>query len=216
MPPSQPVWLFDLDDTLHRADAGIFRLINRRMTEFMARELSLSLPEASDLREHYWRHYGATLGGLQQHHPQVCPAEFLRQSHHLPELIAALQPMPHIDTALAALPGRKAVFSNGPAFYVRALIEAMRLGSHFEALFGVDDLALHYKPQPQAFHLVCAALAVPPPQCVLVDDSPANLQAAKALGMRTVWFGSRAQPQPCADHVARDMRELQALTGEIM
>ena len=52
MPPSQPVWLFDLDDTLHRADAGIFRLINRRMTEFMARELSLSLPEASDLREH--------------------------------------------------------------------------------------------------------------------------------------------------------------------
>ena len=216
MPPSQPVWLFDLDDTLHRADAGIFRLINRRMTEFMARELNLSLPEASDLREHYWRHYGATLGGLQQHHPQVCPAEFLHQSHRLPELIAALQPMPHIDTALAALPGRKAVFSNGPAFYVRALIEAMRLGSHFEALFGVDDLALHYKPQPQAFHLVCATLAVPPQQCVLVDDSPANLQAAKALGMRTVWFGSRAQPQPCADHIARDMSELQALTGKIM
>lgn len=216
MPPSQPVWLFDLDDTLHRADAGIFRLINRRMTEFMARELSLSLPEASNLREHYWRHYGATLGGLQQHHPQVCPAEFLRQSHHLPELIAALQPMPHIDTALAALPGRKAVFSNGPAFYVRALIEAMRLGSHFEALFGVDDLALHYKPQPQAFHLVCAALAVPLPQCVLVDDSPANLQAAKALGMRTVWFGSHAQPQPFADYATRDMRELQALAGKIM
>ena len=119
--------------------------------------------------------------------------------------------MPHIDTALAALPGRKAVFSNGPAFYVRALIEAMRLGSHFEALFGVDDLALHYKPQPQAFHLVCAALAVPPQQCVLVDDSPANLQAAKALGMRTVWFGSRARPQPCADHIARNMCELQAL-----
>ncbi|OAM33659.1 pyrimidine 5'-nucleotidase [Eikenella sp. NML96-A-049] len=216
MPPSQPVWLFDLDDTLHRADAGIFRLINCRMTEFMARELSLSLPEASDLREHYWRRYGATLGGLQQHHPQVCPAEFLRQSHHLPELIATLQPMPHIDTALAALPGRKAVFSNGPAFYVRALIDAMRLGSHFEALFGVNDLALHYKPQPQAFHMVCTALAVPPPQCVLVDDSPANLQAAKALGLRTVWFGNRAQPQPCADHIARDMCELPALAGEIM
>ena len=84
MPPSQPVWLFDLDDTLHRADVGIFRLINRRMTEFMARELNLGLPEASDLREHYWRLYGATLGGLQQHHPQVCPAEFLRQSDPTP------------------------------------------------------------------------------------------------------------------------------------
>ena len=37
MPPSQPVWLFDLDDTLHRADAGIFRLINRRMASIRAR-----------------------------------------------------------------------------------------------------------------------------------------------------------------------------------
>ena len=83
-------------------------------------------------------------------------------------------------------------------------------------MYGVDDIALHYKPQPQAFHMVCAALAVPPRQCVLVDDSPANLQAAKALGMRTVWFGSRAQPQPFADHIVRDMRELQALAGEIM
>ncbi|OAM27821.1 MULTISPECIES: pyrimidine 5'-nucleotidase [Eikenella] len=215
MPPPQPVWLFDLDDTLHRADAGIFLLINRRMTAFMARELGLSLPEASDLREHYWRHYGATLGGLQRHHPHIRPADFLRQSHHLPELLAALQAMPHAAEALAALPGRKAVFSNGPAFYVRALVEAMGLGGHFDALFGVDDLALHHKPQPQSFRLVCAALAVPPQQCILVDDSAANLQAAKALGMRTVWFGSRAEPQPFANHVARDMLAVRALADEM-
>ncbi len=215
MPP-QPVWLFDLDDTLHRADAGIFLLINRRMTDFMARELGLSRQAASDLREHYWHRYGATLGGLQQHHPHIRPEDFLRQSHHLPELLSALQAMPDAAAALAALPGRKAVFSNGPSFYVRALVAAMRLEAHFEALFGVDDLGLHYKPQPQAFDGVCAALKVPPQQCVLVDDSAVNLQAAKALGMRTVWFGSRAEPQPFADHLARSMRDLQALGGEIL
>mgnify|MGYP006981340438 CR=1 FL=1 len=30
---SHPVWLFDLDNTLHHADAGIFRLINQHMTD---------------------------------------------------------------------------------------------------------------------------------------------------------------------------------------
>ena len=34
-----PVWLFDLDNTLHNADAGIFYIINRAMTDYMAQRL---------------------------------------------------------------------------------------------------------------------------------------------------------------------------------
>lgn len=211
----QPVWLFDLDDTLHHADAGIFQLINRRMTEFIANRLQLSLSDASALREDYWQCYGATLSGLRQHHPYISPAEFLQYSHPMPELLAVLQPMDGTASTLTALSGRKAVFSNGPSFYVRALVGAMQLTHHFDALFGVDDLGLHCKPQPQAFAKVCAALEVSPQQCVLVDDSAANLQAAKAFGMRTVWFGRRAGSQPFADHLAHSMPDLQALFGEI-
>ena len=37
-----PVWLFDLDNTLHNADAGIFYIINRAMTDYMAQRLKLS------------------------------------------------------------------------------------------------------------------------------------------------------------------------------
>lgn len=74
----QPVWLFDLDDTLHHADAGIFQLINRRMTEFIANRLQLNLADASALREDYWQRYGATLSGLRQHYPHISPAEFLQ------------------------------------------------------------------------------------------------------------------------------------------
>ena len=37
---NETVWLFDLDNTLHNADAGIFYLINRRMTEYLAGRLT--------------------------------------------------------------------------------------------------------------------------------------------------------------------------------
>ncbi|MGN6847071.1 pyrimidine 5'-nucleotidase, partial [Neisseria sp. P0021.S005] len=49
-----PVWLFDLDNTLHNAEAGIFYIINRAMTEYMAGRLKLSEEAASHLRQDYW------------------------------------------------------------------------------------------------------------------------------------------------------------------
>lgn len=208
MPMHPPVWLFDLDNTLHHADVGIFHIINRRMTEFMAAHLALDTTAASDLRQYYWLRYGATLAGLQQHHPHISIAEFLRQSHPLPEILAALAPMTGADATLAALPGRKAVFSNGPSFYVRAVVQALRLETHFEALFGTDDFDWLYKPAPQAYINVCALLHTRPQNCILVDDSAANLRAAKALGMRTVWFGSHARLLPFIDWVAADMASL--------
>lgn len=208
MPLAEPVWLFDLDNTLHHADAGIFYRINRRMTEFMAQALGIDEAAASHLREDYWHRYGATLAGLQRHHPHISIDAFLQYSHPLPELLAVLQPVVGTAAALAGLPGRKAVFSNGPSFYVRALMEAMGLTHHFTALFGTDNVGYCYKPDPQAYLRVCTALGTPPQQCIMVDDSAANLHAAKALGMRTVWYGSTAAPLPFTDVVAADMAAL--------
>ena len=38
-PKQQPVWLFDLDNTLHHASHAIFPQINRLMTAYVARVL---------------------------------------------------------------------------------------------------------------------------------------------------------------------------------
>ena len=59
------------------------------------------------------------------------------------------------DDVLGRLKGRKAVFSNGPSFYVRALVQALGLEAHFDSLFGTDDFGLLYKPNPQAYLNVC-------------------------------------------------------------
>ncbi len=205
------VLLFDLDNTLHHADAGIFSLINHAMTTYLAAALQLDAAAASALRQDYWHRYGATLAGLQQHHPEIDIAAFLRHSHPLEQLLPALRPQADVASVLAGLPGRKAVFSNGPAFYVRALVEAMDIGHLFEALFGTDDVGLLYKPAADAYRRVCRTLDAVPADCVMIDDSAANLRAAKALGMRTVWFGPDTRPLPFVDACAADMAALAKL-----
>lgn len=204
----QTVWLFDLDNTLHHADAGIFGRINRGMTEYLAAALGVDEAAASALREDYWHRYGATLAGLRLHHPEVCVNEFLQHSHPLSEILPALVPVAGAAETLGRLNGRKAIFSNAPSFYVRALAEAMNITPHFDGLFGTDDFGLLYKPHPQSYLTVCGKLGVQPGQCVMVDDSADNLQAAKNLGMKTVWFGAGAHPLPFVDCAAADMAAL--------
>ena len=210
-----PVWLFDLDNTLHNAEAGIFYIINRAMTEYMAGRLKLSEEAASHLRQDYWHRYGATLAGLQIHHPEVDIDEFLRESHPLKQILAKVEGMDGTDDVLGRLKGRKAVFSNGPSFYVRALVEALGLEAHFDGLFGTDDFGLLYKPDRRAYLNVCRLLATHPAACIMVDDSADNLHAAKMLGMRTVWFGRHAHPLPFTDAAVSGMAALAEWGGNV-
>lgn len=80
-----PVWVFDLDDTLHHATPHIFPHINRAMTAYIERHLALDHAAATALRQHYWQRYGATLLGLIRHHG-VDPHHFLAATHNFDDL----------------------------------------------------------------------------------------------------------------------------------
>lgn len=116
--------------------------------------------------------------------------------------------MADTENTLCRLNGRKAVFSNGPSFYVRAVVGALGLENRFDALFGTDDFGLLYKPNPQAYLNVCRLLDVPPECCIMVDDSADNLHQAKALGMKTVRFGAKVHDLPFIDASVSDMAQL--------
>ena len=62
------VWLFDLDDTLYPPEAGFMRLIEARMTDYVARLTGLPHNEALALQKHYYHNNGTTLAGLMAHH----------------------------------------------------------------------------------------------------------------------------------------------------
>ncbi|PSJ79321.1 pyrimidine 5'-nucleotidase [Neisseria iguanae] len=204
-----PVWLFDLDNTLHNADAGVFLLINHAMTDYLAGRLNLSRDDASAIREDYWHRYGATLAGLQIHHPEVDIVEFLVKSHPMSQILEKLMPIERTQTLLGRLKGCKAVFSNGPSFYVQAVTEHLQIRDHFDLLAGTDDFGFLYKPNRQAYLAVCQRLEKTPQNCIMVDDNADNLYTAKQLGMQTVWFSHKAHDLPFVDCAAHDMAVLE-------
>ncbi len=189
------LWLFDLDNTLHNADAGIFACINQAMTAYLAERLSLSLTAASDLRADYWQRYGATLYGLQHHHPEISIPDFLNHSHPMDTILPLLRFEPDLHTSLQAITGPKVIFSNAPMFYIAALCQKMAIDHFFEQQFGTDTLNYAIKPSVSAYQQVCQTQGYAPEACIMVDDSLPNLKAAKALGLHTVWH----TPAPALD-----------------
>ena len=126
----------------------------------------------------------------------------------MPSILAKLVPEQNVAHTLLTLTGQKIVFSNAPSFYVQALIEAMELQPYFTALFGTDNLGLHYKPAETAYLNICQQLKLSAHQCIMVDDNADNLYTAKKLGMTTVWYGIHAHELPFIDAVTPNMPAL--------
>jgi beta-phosphoglucomutase len=55
------------------------------------------------------------------------------------------------------------------------------------------------KPDPEIFLAAAAALGLPPASCVVVEDAPAGVQAAKAGGMACVAIARIGEPQALRD-----------------
>jgi epoxide hydrolase-like predicted phosphatase len=51
----------------------------------------------------------------------------------------------------------------------------------------------YLKPDARIYHLVCDLLQVAPEEAVLVDDVQANIDGAKAVGMRAITFADNEQ-----------------------
>ena len=103
-------WIFDLDNTLYRADNGIFAQIDGRMTQFVARLLGMARDEARQIQKQLYRDHGTTLAGLIAVH-RIDPEPYLHFVHDID--LSDLAPDPDLAAALARLPGRRFVFTNG-------------------------------------------------------------------------------------------------------
>ncbi|MEY8878885.1 MAG: pyrimidine 5'-nucleotidase [Leptothrix sp. (in: b-proteobacteria)] len=187
----RPVWLFDLDNTLHNASAGAFRMIDRAMTDYVEQALAVDRAEADRLRRHYWQRHGATMLGLMRHHGVSAP-HFLHHTHRLPGLEAVLKRQPHDLAALRRLRGRKYVLTNAPLAYALRVLGALGLARAFDGVIAIDQMRQfgHWRPKPDARMLrgIAVRLRVPPARCVLVEDTLAHQKAARRVGMRTVWM----------------------------
>jgi putative hydrolase of the HAD superfamily len=209
-------WVFDLDNTLYPATSGVFTQIDRKMTLFISEFLDLDIEAANSTRKDFYRDYGTTLAGLMAIHG-IEPEVFLDFVHDID--LSALTPDPELDQALARLPGRKIIFTNGPANRAEGVLERLSIGHHFEDIFDIIDAQYIPKPKPQPYDDLVRRHRLKPSLTVMVEDLTRNLKPAAALGMTTVWVRTESeiepnQPAENIDHVVDDLaRWLGALTA---
>ncbi|MBM3117601.1 pyrimidine 5'-nucleotidase [Jeongeupia naejangsanensis] len=206
--PRKPIWLFDLDNTLHNANRHAFPTIDAAMTRFIADALRLPEAEASQLRVAYWHRHGATLLGLIRHHPHIDPRHFLAYSHPLDELTRQLHPMPGLKRTLARLPGRKYLFTNGPHDYAEAMLAALGIDRCFDGIFAIDSAGYAPKPQLRGYRALLRQWRLDPARCVLVEDSAINLKPARRLGIGTVLIRKGPRRASWADWQIPDLAAL--------
>ena len=193
-----PVWLFDLDNTLHNATPHIFPHINRAMREYIERHLGLDQQAANRLRQDYWQRYGATLLGLMRHH-DTDPRHFLWETHQFEDLHRMVVFERGLKAMLQRLPGRKIIFSNAPRHYTDAILRLAGIRQQFQAVYSVEQLRFKPKPAIDGFLRILRQERLEAAQCVMVEDSLANLATAKKLGMKTVWVSAGLRRSVHAD-----------------
>lgn len=207
---SKRVFIFDLDNTLHDASARVFPQINAAMTRYLREHLGLEREQADYLRVHYWRRYGATLGGLMRHHG-TDPNHFLRETHTFHDLESLLVSSKVLLRALRRLPNRKLVFSNAPTHYVEAVLSALGIARLFRVVHCIEHTGFRPKPQLHGFRRLVGRGRLDPRRCVFIDDSSENLRAAKALHMRTVLVATSMQKRPYIDKCVKNQKQFAQL-----
>jgi beta-phosphoglucomutase-like phosphatase (HAD superfamily) len=83
-----------------------------------------------------------------------------------------------------------AVASGGSRQIVTACLEAVGLARVFAAVVTIDDV-IRPKPAPDLFLAAADRLAVPPAKCVVFEDSPQGLEAARNAGMTAIDVSGR-------------------------
>jgi putative hydrolase of the HAD superfamily len=212
-------WIFDLDNTLYPASCNLFALIDARMGAYIERLVGCDPVQARALQKRYFRDHGTTLSGLMALHG-TDPKHFLDDVHDI-----ALDRVVHdarLVEAIARLPGRKLVFTNGDVDYAQRVLDRLGLGSSFEAIHDIHAMDYVPKPAPASYAAMCARWDIDPARALFAEDMARNLKPAKELGMTTLWIDNGSEQAsedefaPFIDYRTAHLTDwLHELTGEM-
>ncbi len=177
-------WVFDLDNTLYPAASDLFPQVSQRMRRFIAERFELSDDDAHALQKDYFRTYGTTLRGLMTRHNQD-PTEFLDYVHAID--VSVIPENPALNTALAALTGRKVIFTNASVIHAERVLAQLGIAHHFDGIFDIAAALYRPKPTPEIYDTMLARFGADATRSVMVEDIAKNLIPAERLGMTTVW-----------------------------
>ncbi len=180
------VWIFDVDYTLYGPEAALFEQVVPRITQFVSQTLGLPMAAARDLQRKYFRDYGSTLGGMVRHHA-IDPHAFTDFVHAID--YGVLRPAPQLKQQIAALPGRKLLFTNATRKHAKSVLAGLGLNlNDFDGAFDIEMANWTPKPNRRPYDLISDLFDIAPEEAVFFEDTLTNLATAQDLGWKTVWI----------------------------
>jgi len=176
-------WVFDLDNTLYPAGSTVWPMIDERITRYLADLMGIDGMSARGLQKYYYKRYGTTLKGLIEDHA-ITPGAFLDFVHDIDR--TSLAPNPALVQAIASLPGRKLILTNGSRDHALRTTEQLGFTDAFEAVFDIVAADLVPKPEAATYERFFVTHGVDPSRSAMFEDLAKNLQVPHARGMATV------------------------------
>jgi putative hydrolase of the HAD superfamily len=176
-------WVFDLDNTLYPHEARVWPQVDARITLFVTELFGLDGLSARALQKYYYHRYGTTLKGLMREN-NIQPDDFLDFVHHID--LASLEPDPALGQAIADLPGRKLILTNGTIKHAENIAGKLGILDKFDGLFGIIEAGFTPKPERATFDQFFARHNVDPTRAAMFEDIEKNLIVPHDVGMKTV------------------------------
>ena len=105
-----------------------------------------------------------------------------------------------------------AVATSAPNENIDFTLDGLQLRHHFDVIVGAADVK-RGKPEPDGFLLAAERCGVPPANCIVFEDAPLGVEAARRAGMRCVVLTTTLPASSFAQfdnviHIAADFAEL--------
>ena len=196
-PPPPPVLLLDVDGTLYTPATQLEAAIAARIQSYCTATYQTTAQDADDLH----KQYGSTIEGLRatrgldepalaafyQHVYHNLPLDRLLPSSSFGDASGYQHTIP-LRRLLQAHKGPIYIVSNSPSHHVQAVLAHLGLASFPWAGLLTPDTLPHYptKTNPSFWSPILQAHPPSTSTLILLDDSDANLHAARALGIRGI------------------------------
>lgn len=105
-----------------------------------------------------------------------------------------------------------AVATAAPPGNIDFTLDGLDIRRHFDTIAGAADVE-RGKPHPDVFLLAAERLGVDPAQCIVFEDAPLGVEAARRAGMRAIVLTTTLPAEAFAEydnviHIVRDFSEL--------
>lgn len=194
-------WIFDLDDTLYPRSAGLHEMMVARVVTFIQRLTGTDPTSARKLHLEYYERYGASVIWLSRHHG-VKPLDFLHFVHDVD--LTTVGCGERIRQAVASLPGRRVVFTNGTSKHAARVLNHLGIADLFEAVCDIEACGFVGKPARTAYEHFLMSHRIDPASSFMFDDRIVNLRVPHEMGMRTVLVGQPTSERPSHVNVIID------------